>query len=363
MIEPKVAIIYLCWADEPRKYLPEALEAIARQSYAKQNLSLVVVYNGPRAGAESQIDFIRGEINRLASSLPETIILEPGSNIGFSAGNNFGAKYAVEHGANYIFLHNADGYLGDGTVQELTAVMENDKKIGECQPLILLHPETHLINSAGNEWHYLGIGYCANYRENAREFPQYSEVGYASGAAVFMRADLLGKFGFWNDDFFLYHEDTEYSLRLKIRGFKIGLAGRAKFFHKYQFSNKPNKFYWLERNRHALKLIFYRWPTLILLLPLEILYNLGLLVLAVFGGWFGELIKVYKYWLTPENWHKWLASRKIMQTERVLSDRRMITMSAATTGTGDLKLPVVIEGTVNIVFTIYYLLLRILVWW
>jgi GT2 family glycosyltransferase len=363
MNAPKTAIIYLCWADEPAKYLVDALEGIARQSYARQYLSLVIVYNGPREGEESQIDFIRDEVNKRLMKLPETNILEPGSNVGFSAGNNFGAQYAVEHGADYVLLHNADGYLEDNAVSELVSVMESDKAIGECQLLILLHPEKNLINSAGNELNYLGIGYCARYRESARDFPDYTDVDYVSGAAALMRADLLKKFGFWSNDFFLYHEDTEYSMRLKVRGYKIGLAGRAVFFHKYQFSNKPNKYFWIERNRHALKLIFYKWPTLVLLLPLEILYNLGLLVLSMFNGWLPELIKVYKYWLIPANWRGWLAQRKIIQNERTISDRQIISQAAIVVGTGDLKLPGVISGAINIVFTIYYFLLKILIWW
>jgi len=363
MIEPKVAIIYLCWADEPKKYLSDALAGAVRQTYSKQNILFVIVYNGPRSGEESQIEYIRSEAAAQKNDLPETVILEPGSNIGFSAGNNFGAKYAVDHGADYVLLHNADGYLAENAIYELVKVMENDRKIGECQPLILLHPETDLINSAGNNFHYLGVGYCAEYRSLNRIFPEYAPVGYISGAAAFMRADLLKKYGYWNNDFFLYHEDTEYSLRLRIRGYKIGLAGHAIFYHKYQFSNKPNKFFWIERNRHALKLIFYKWPTLILLLPLELVYNIGLLVLAVTGGWFGELIKVYRYWLTPSNWRGWLVERRIVQKDRLVSDRRIIDGSAVCVGGGDLKIPSVIRLGVNFVFTFYWYLLKILIWW
>lgn len=364
MSVPKTAIIYLCWADEPGKYLTSALDAIARQTYSKEGIMLVVVYNGHRRGEESQSEYIKREIDGRRRFLPETVLLEPGGNIGFSAGNNFGARYAVERGADYVFLHNADGYLKDTAIAELIRVMESDKKIGECQPLMLLYPEIDLVNSAGNEFHYLGIGFCANYREPVKDaYPDFSETGYASGASAFMRADLLRQLGYWSDKFFLYHEDTEYSLRLKIRGYKIGLAGCAVFYHQYSFSNKPNKFFWIERNRHALNLLFYKWPTLFLLLPLEILYNAGLLVLSAINGWFGELLKVYGYWLRPSNWKSWLADRKIIQKQRIISDRRIILGAAVRVGTGDLRLPGAIRVIVNFIFTIYRYLLKILVWW
>lgn len=194
-------------------------------------------------------------------------------------------------------------------------------------------------------------------------YSDFSETGYVSGAAAFLRADLLGQFGYWSDRFFLYHEDTEYSLRLKSLGYKVGMAGQAVFYHQYEFSNKADKFFWIERNRHALNLLFYKWPTLILLLPLEIVYNAGLLILSAINGWFPELVKVYGYWLKPANWKLWLEDRKIIQKQRVISDRRIIAGSAVRVGTGDLRLPAVIRVSVNFVFTIYWYLLKILVWW
>lgn len=359
----KTAIVYLCWADEPSKFLLSALDAIEAQTQPKNLLMLVIVYNGPRNGEASQIAYIRDEVNRRRSVLPETAVLEPGSNIGFSGGNNFGAKYAVEHGADYVFLHNADGFLGSSAISELVGIMDADKSIGECQPLVILHPEHALINSAGNSFHYLGIGFCSSYREEKYDFPEYSDIGYVSGAAAFMRSDLLGKYGYWINDFFLYHEDTEYSLRLKMRGYKIGLAGKAVFYHQYDFLNKANKFFWIERNRHALKLMFYRWPTLVILLPLEILYNVGLLVLAAFSGWFNELIKVYVYWLQTGNWRIWLHHRRAIQADRKISDRSLISGAALMVGSGDMKLPVIVRACVNIIFTFYWFLLKILIWW
>ncbi len=364
MASSKVAIIYLCWADEPKKYLARALDAVISQSYNRENLMLVIVYNGPRKDGLSELKFIQSEVDYKKDTLPETVVLTPDSNIGFSAGNNFGARYAVLHGADYIFLHNADGYLADNAIQKMVEVMGLDREIGECQPLICLYPETELINSFGNAFHYLGFGYCSNYRERkTNDYLQVYSIGYTSGAAAFMRADLLKEFGYWDEDFFLYHEDTEYSIRLKLLGYKISLAAQAIFYHQYDFSNKPNKFFWIERNRHALKLLFYKWPTIILLLPLEILFNLGLIIVSVIQGWHRELFNVYAYWCNPKNWSSWLKKRKIIQTKRKISDRQLLASTHTTVGIADLKIPFIVRIFANIVFTIYWFLLKILIWW
>jgi len=364
MINHKIAIVYLCWADEPIKYLPEALDAISNQDYPKDNLFLYVVYNGPRPNEESCASFIENEIKKRQNYLPETVYIDLKSNIGFSAGNNLGIRQAVSRGVKYVFLHNPDGYLAEDTIRKLFEATEKDKKIGACQPLILLDSEKNLINSAGNNLHYLQIGYCDKYRQKVdKNLLPNSEIGYASGAGILMRADLLNEHGLWNERFFLYHEDTEYSERLRLLGYKINLIGHAVFFHKYEFKNKPNKFFWIERNRHGLKLIFYKWPTLLLLLPLEILFNLGLFMASLFGGWSKALLKVYAYWLNPKNWREWLADRKIIQNKRLITDRKLLASMTPFISFGDFKAPKIVEILANFVFTFYWFLIKILVWW
>ena len=364
MFNSKVSIIYLCWADEPQKYLAEALESIKNQTYPKEFLQLVIVYNGPREGETSSIDYIRSEIFQRQADLPATVVLEPGSNVGFSAGNNFGARYAVEQGADYVFLHNADGYLAPEAITELVKVMETNKNVGQCQPLILLHPETELINSAGNNLHYLGIGYCYKYRQPYKKtMAEIYDTGYVSGAGAFMRADLLRQHGYWNEHFFLYHEDTEYTLRLVSLGYRAVSVNQAIFYHKYSFSGKPNKMFWIERNRHALQLMFYRWPTLILILPMEIVFNLGLVILALIQGWFKELMDVYVYWLAPANWRQWLADRRVIQQNRTVGDNRLLSRMTGRIDFTGLKIPKIILLLANLVFTLYFFLLKILIWW
>ncbi|PIT88290.1 MAG: hypothetical protein COU29_03420 [Candidatus Magasanikbacteria bacterium CG10_big_fil_rev_8_21_14_0_10_36_32] len=364
MFKAKVSIIYLCWADEPQKYLAEALDSIQTQTYPKDLLQLVIVYNGPREGEISSVDYIRSEIFQRQNNLPETVVLEPGSNVGFPAGNNFGARYAVKNGADYVFLHNADGYLAAEAITELVKAMETNKNVGECQPLMLLHPEKELINSAGNNLHYLGIGYCYKYRETYK--PNMAEIydtGYVSGACAFMRADLLRQHGYWNERFFLYHEDTEYTLRLVSLGYRAVSVNRAIFYHKYNFSNKPDKMFWIERNRHVLQLMFYRWPTLILILPMEIIFNLGLLILSAAQGWIKELLAVYVYWMTPANWRQWLIDRHAIQRDRTVGDSRLLSRMTSRISFAGLKIPKIILLLANLVFTLYFFLLKIVIWW
>lgn len=362
---PKVAIIYLIWNDEPRKYLERALLGIIAQTYPKIDMELVVIYNSHKPEESSQIDFIREQVQKMSATLPRTTILEQEKNLGFTGGNNLGMKWAAENGCDYVFLHNADGYLEAPAIEKMTEAMEDDRNVGEAQALLLLHPEKDLINSAGNGWQYLGIGFCSLYRKKIAEhpLPRVKNIGYVSGAAAMMRVDLLKKFGYLNEDFYLYHEDTEYSLRLKLRGYKTVLVSEAIFYHEYVFKKNPDKFFWLERNRHALKYLIYKRPTRLALLPLEIIYNLGLMFVSWRGGWFKEFKKVHAYWLKKENRELWRVHKKSYDDERLLTDSQILAFTEKIVETGELIANKYLAGAANLVFTLYYFLLKMIVRW
>src|SRR3989339_209854 len=201
-------------------------------------------------------------------------------------------------------------------------------------------------------------------RENLRLVVVYNsykpdEVSQLS----FIESEVLKKFGKWHEEFYLYHEDTEYSLRLKINGFRVVLASQAEFFHEYTFSKNLEKFYWLERNRHALKYLFYKWPTLILTWPLEIVYNLGLMIVAGGGGWLSELLRVYRYWLSSKNWQIWRELRRNNLRTRKMSDRQLLAQVVATIGSAELVISAPLKFFVNAIFKLYYYFLRLIVWW
>ncbi|HLD31951.1 MAG TPA: glycosyltransferase family 2 protein [Patescibacteria group bacterium] len=326
IVRPKIVILYLVWSQEPRQYLTAALAGVQAQTYPREDLELLIVYNSHRPGEESALPFIEEQVRTNAANLPHVTILAPETNLGFSGGNNLGMNWAKENGFDYVFLHNADGFLAPGCLENLIQVFVSDSKIGVVQALVHLYPEQELINSAGNSFHFLGFGYCRGYRQPAAglKLPVISEISYASGAAVCLRTDLLKEHGLWDEDFFMYHEDLEYSFRLRSLGYRIVLASQAVFYHQYQFSKSISKYYWMERNRYGVMLMFFRWPTLFLLLPLAVVLELGLWLFAARGGWLKEKARVYQYWCRPSSWRLWLGKRKRRQNERRMTDKALL---------------------------------------
>jgi len=320
---PKVAIIYLSYHCEP--YIDDVISGLKMLTYPKDRVEFVIVDN-PHLEYGTSVRTLEDKVIPLSGKeIPHTTVLAQPINLGFSCGNNEGIKWALKNDFDYVFFHNQDGFSSSDFLEPLVKAMEEDKKLGAVQSLILLHPETDLVNSSGNEFHYLGFGFSGDYKKDVREIgSSIKKIAYASGAALLMRVDLLKKLGLWDDDFFMYHEDLEYSFRLRVAGYEIALVPDSIFYHKYQFSRSIQKFYWMERNRYGVMLMFLDWSTLFVLLPMALVLEIGLWIFALKGGWAKERIKVYKYWLDTRNWKIWMEKRKNIQKIRVISDAKLL---------------------------------------
>jgi GT2 family glycosyltransferase len=95
----------------------------------------------------------------------------------------------------------------------------------------------------------------------------------------------------WNElgglpaEFFMYGEDVDLSLRLRLRGLRVAVTPRAKVAHDYEFEKGPNKWRLLERNRYATVLRTYPRALLALLTPALIATEIAIWVKALRGGW------------------------------------------------------------------------------
>lgn len=361
---PRIAIVYLSFHSEP--YLRDVVTALQQLTYPKDRVEFVIVDN-PHPVHGSSVRFIEEEIMPESGvTIPHVTILPQKENLGFAAGNNVGAKWAIEHGCEYVYFHNNDGFLAADALEPLVAACEGDKGIGIAQSLILLHPETDLMNSSGNIFHYLGFGYTNQYRRPIEELTAapVQEVGYASGAGMMVSAQLVEEYGGWDADYWMYHEDIEWSFRLRSLGYKIVMVRASRFYHKYQFGRSIQKFYWMERNRIGLLLTYFKWPTLLLLFPIGLALEFGLWIFALRNGTVTERLRVLRYWVNPLHIFFWLKKRRQIQRQRTVPDRFLL--SFATGGIHfqekSMEHPLLLYVG-NPVMTAYFWLVRFIVRW
>ena len=84
------------------------------------------------------------------------------------------------------------------------------------------------------------------------DFPVPEEVLFPSGSAALYRRAMLEQIGGFDDDFFLYCEDTDLGLRARWAGWKCLYVPEAVVEHHYSHSAGPAsalKAYYVERNR------------------------------------------------------------------------------------------------------------------
>ncbi|HEY8584396.1 MAG TPA: glycosyltransferase [Capillimicrobium sp.] len=143
------------------------------------------------------------------------------------------------------------------------------------------------VNTSGGVVHFTGLAWAgeAGAPASAARGAARREVGFLSGACLAVpRAAWLAVGGF-SPDFFMYHEDVDLSLRLRLRGARIGVEPAAVVDHDYAFAKGDTKWRMLERNRWATILRTYPAPLLALLAPALVALELALWPAALAGGW------------------------------------------------------------------------------
>lgn len=307
-----MAVVVLAWNAE--RHLDACLGSLARLDAAGLEVSLLLVDNGSTDGT----------VAAARARHPSVEVLENGRNLGFAGGNDAGIELALTRGADWVYLLNPDTDVDPGFLREAVAVGEADPGTAAVQSLLLLHPERDLVNTAGNQVHFLGFGHCGAFRApRAAVGPEPREIPFASGAAVLLRAAALRQVGLLDPELFLYQEDQDLGLRLRLAGWRARLAPRSLVWHHYAFSRNREKYFWLERNRHLVLAKTLRLRSLLVLAPALLLAEVAMHALAAAGGWLGQKLRADAALLSPRLWAHVRAERARLAPLRRLRDAEL----------------------------------------
>ncbi len=172
-----------------------------------------------------------------------------------------------------------------------------------------------LINTRGGVVHFTGIAWAGGAGEPADATPTFAgngraNVGFVSGACLVIARERYLELGGMPAEFFLYHEDVDLSLRVRLAGGHLGVAHDARADHGYDFDKGAAKWRYLERNRWATLIRDYPGSLLALIMPALIATELALLVAATAGGWLPQKLRAY--------------AETLPSLPRLLSERRRI---------------------------------------
>lgn len=134
---------------------------------------------------------------------------------------------------DYIAIVNNDTTFHPDWLQGLREAFEVDEKIGAVQSKILFS-DRRTVNSAGVEeiknFYFRDIGFG---KEDAGQYDKTRDIDYFSGGSVMLRRRCLQDAGPFDEDFIMFCEDIDFSIRVRKAGWKIRYAPRSIIYHTY----------------------------------------------------------------------------------------------------------------------------------
>lgn len=176
----------------------------------------------------------------IKSEFPDVHLIENKENIGFGRANNIAINLSE---AKYVFLLNTDTILINNAVKILFDFIEKNSKIGACGGNLydINNKNVHsygyfkTLKSKLEKTFKLGyffpIEHLKNKDKGNNENDLVKEVDIIIGADLMIKKEALDKSGLFDEEFFLYEEESELQYRIKQSGYKIYIYPEAKIYH------------------------------------------------------------------------------------------------------------------------------------
>lgn len=221
-VQPKVAVVILNY--NGKKHLQQFLPSVLACAYP--NFEIVVADN---ASTDDSVAFLK-------KHFPDVRLIRLPANYGFALGYNMALE---EIQSDYYVLLNSDVEVTPGWIDPIIELMERDPTVAACQPKIKSYVEKNKFEYAGASggWiDYFGYPFCRGriFAVTETDHGQYNdtqEIFWASGAALFIRANLFHNIGGFDGDYFAHAEEIDLCWRLKNAGYKVMVRPRSVVYH------------------------------------------------------------------------------------------------------------------------------------
>jgi len=219
----KIAIVILNWNGE--KLFPRFLPSVIKFSSSK-NIEIIIADN--RSTDNS--------VNYLKENFPGLKIIELKENYGFAEGYNQALNKIA---ADIFVLINSDVEVTENWISPCIKLFETDKKVTAVQPKILSYNQRDSFEYAGAAGGFIdkyGYPFCRGrilnrIEEDSAQYNHNSDIFWASGACMFVKASAFKQAGGFDADFWAHMEEIDLCWRFKSRGFKIKYQPESVVYH------------------------------------------------------------------------------------------------------------------------------------
>ena len=217
-------------------HIPKAMQALKQQTVLPARILIVDSHS-------ARTDYVRAYAGQKSIN-----VLLAKENVGFCRGNNMGYAELAKKGqkeCEYVLFLNPDAFLSPDFIEKAMAFMENPQ-YADCGAITGL-AEGYDIQAAKPTGKYDSTGVFRTWygrwydRDQGREIisVQYREaeaLPAICGALFFCRKKaldtiLLRQEEVFDNTLYMYKEDIDLSLRLKVAGWKLYLAPELRAYH------------------------------------------------------------------------------------------------------------------------------------
>jgi len=219
---PKTAVVILNW--NGREFLEKFLPSVTE--FSTNDAEVIIADN---ASTDDSIEFLR-------NNYPTLRIIQNHENGGFAKGYNDALKQ-IE--AEYYILLNSDIEVSPNWIPPIIKLMDKSPEIAACQPVIKSYHEPKKFEYAGASGGFIdtyGYPFCRGrifqaIEEDTGQYNDSIEVFWATGACLFVRAQLYHELQGLDEDFFAHMEEIDFCWRLKNKGYKIMVSTESVVYH------------------------------------------------------------------------------------------------------------------------------------
>jgi GT2 family glycosyltransferase len=267
-------------------------------------------------------------LRQVRRQFPSVRVIELEANVGLPAARNIGLS---ESSHPLVLILDHDLYPRPDCLEQLVRAWKDRQATVAC-PRILLSGRR--VQADGADPHFVGTLRLRNgYQPVEQALSQAGEVSACLGGCMLVDRDEVLSIGGFEESYFFYFEDLEFSLKVRSRGLRITCEPAAIVFHDpgqgtpgLAFRGKENyparRAYLTMRNRLTTLFLHYELRSLLVLAPVLALYELSSFLLVLRRGWHREWARA---WLWQLRNRRWIRRRRMeIQSSRRLRDRDLL---------------------------------------
>ncbi|AEK20117.1 glycosyltransferase family 2 protein [Methanococcus maripaludis] len=226
--------------------------------YSKDNKPIEVFEISEKDARNNE--FSKKEIFLKSKNDKKLLLIKNEDNYGFAGGNNVGMKFAIEClNSDYVLLLNNDTVVDENFLTEMVKVGESDEKIG------VVGSKIYYYDYEGRDdviWYAGGIdqfnknflilnAYGKNKVDDNFRYNSQINLKSVVGCSILLKKSVLLDIGFFDEYYFLYHEEMDLCIRAK-KNWMLIYSPKSILWHKVAKSSggvlSPVRIYYLTRN-------------------------------------------------------------------------------------------------------------------